>query len=80
MIFNDVCDMIQKIGTVEHRISVSKATYSLNSSQNIHHIHIHKDGISYEINLTEKQFDKLKSTFKKMGEIKIHEYFWWHHR
>ena len=80
MPFADVCDMIEKIGKVEDGIGVTKGTFSMNCSHNIHDVHIYKDGISYEIHLTENQFDKLKSLFKEMGEIRVHELFWWHHR
>ena len=80
MVFADVCDMVQKIGTVEDGIRVSKGTYSNKFTHNIHNIYIYKDGISYEIHLTENQFGKLKSLFREMGEIRIQEYFWWHHR
>lgn len=73
--FQDVKDMVQKIGKVES-VKVSKGTYSSNFTNNIHNIDIHKDGISFEIHLTENQFKKMLPTFKEMGEVEITEYYW----
>lgn len=76
MTFNDVKDMINKIGKLETNIKVSKGTVHMTCTQNIHHTHIYKNGISYDIHLTEKQFKKMLPLFKEMGEIEINEYFW----
>lgn len=76
MTFDDVQDMVERIGIVDGKIYVSKGTYHLHFTHNMHYVSFTKDKIYYSINLTEKQFKKMISVFKEMGELKINEYFW----
>jgi len=75
MVFDDVEDMVNKVGAIDGRITVFKGTFSNNFTQNIHDVRFHKNGVSYEIHLTENQFGKMRNTFKEMGEVRIIEHF-----
>ena len=80
MVFKDVEDMVKKVGKVDGAVNVFKATRTNKFTNNIHNVLFYKDGVSYEIHLTERQFKLMNETFAQMGEIDVTEYFWWHHR
>ena len=80
MAFKDVQDMLGKVGFVDGRVSVSKGTYRLSCTHNMHYVSFTKDGESYDVHLTEKQFERLLPVFNEMGDVQTNEYFWWHHR